>query len=130
MKLSELETTHRMLPVLPIILIEEVMKHEVDNEKLKEENPIKYYLQHTGDKKVMKKLRWDNPKLYRAVQRAVYLKQLQSKEPLHRCPKCGDTITCDEWGEEYCPRCGVITRNNYPYTAGVKHDLPYGLKLS
>ena len=100
-----------------------------EDEKLKNENPLIYYLKHINDKEIMKELRWKNRALYQKVHRIHYILSFKTKEPLRKCPDCGETITSDEWGEEYCPRCGLITRNSYNYTAGEMHELPYGLKI-
>jgi ribosomal protein S27AE len=45
------------------------------------------------------------------------------------CPECGTrTITLDEDKcEEYCTRCGYVTRAASRYVAGEKINLPYGL---
>ena len=40
-----------------------------DDEKLKEENPIKYYLKHYGDQKIMMELRLENRELYDKIHR-------------------------------------------------------------
>ena len=102
--------------------------HDSD-EQLKNTNPLRYYLKHIGNDKIMEGLRWDNPMLYRKVHRIHYIRSFKTKEPLWKCPHCGEVITQDEWGEEYCPECGEVTRNNYNYTSGFKHDLRYGLKI-
>lgn len=100
-----------------------------DDEKLKIENPLRYYLNHINDMKIMAELLKENRLLYHKVHRIDYILSFKTKEPLRKCPKCGNPILTGEWGEEYCQKCGVITRNNYPYMAGIQHDLPYGLKL-
>ena len=106
------------------------VKSEIsDDDKLKNENPIAYYLKHINNKEIMKELRWNNVSLYRKVHRINYILSFKTKEPLRKCPTCGGKITNDEWGEEYCQRCGLVTRNNYPYLASLPYELPYGLKI-
>ena len=100
-----------------------------EDEKLKNENPIAYYLKHINDKKIMEELRWQNRELYNKVHRIHYILSFKTNEPLRKCPDCGGKITSNEWGEEYCPKCGLITRNSYKYTAGIIYKLPYGLKI-
>ena len=99
------------------------------DDELKTINPLTYYLKHIGNIELMEELRWENPPLYRKVHRIHYILSFKTKEPLNKCPECGEHITSDEWGEEYCPKCGCVTRNNYNYTSGTKHCLPYGLKI-
>ena len=94
-----------------------------------EENPVTYYLNHIGNQKIMERLRWEDITLYKLVQRLHFLKSFQNTEPIYNCPECGDDICEDEWGEEYCPRCGLITRSHSTYVAGRKFKLPFGLKL-
>ena len=110
------------------------MKNDASNPKHSEEseiseNPITYYLNHIGNQEIMNKLKWEDPLLYFRVQRISYILSFKSKEPLWKCPHCGEQITEDEWGEEYCPSCGLVTRSNYPYVAGIQFELPYGVKL-
>ena len=77
----------------------------------------------------MERLRWEDIELYNLVQRLHFLKSFQNTEPIYNCPECGEDIREDEWGEEYCPQCGLITRSHSTYTAGRKFELPFGLKL-
>lgn len=100
-----------------------------NDDELKNTNPLRYYLENVDNIKIMGELMVENRALYNKVLRMNYIISLKTKEPLRKCPHCHATITNDEWGEEYCPQCGAITRNNYPYMAGQLHDLPYGLKL-
>lgn len=110
------------------------MKHdnltltEEDTQLLKE-NPIKYYLKHIGNQKIMGELKRDNRKLYDKVNRLHYIRSFANHDPIWKCPECGEHINIDEFGEEYCPICGLITRSHTYYNAGIQIDLPYGLKL-
>ena len=106
------------------------MKNDTLHENYeKEENTLTYYLQHIGNQKIMERLRWEDIELYNLVQRLHFLKSFQNTEPIYNCPECGEDIREDEWGEEYCPQCGLITRSHSTYTAGRKFELPFGLKL-
>ena len=96
---------------------------------MKNDLKLKYYIDHIHDSNVMHELRWKEPETDNKVRRLFYIKSLQSKEPLTLCPECGFDIVEDEWGEEYCPKCGTVTRSHSQYSAGFKHDLPYGLKI-
>lgn len=122
-----------MLPVLYTIIIEDDMKNDNhisdEDEKLKTENPIKYYLKHYNDQKIMFELRQENRELYNKICRLHYILSFQNKEPIWRCPECGEHVNIDEWGEEYCPTCGLVTRTHYNYNAGIQINLPYGIKL-
>lgn len=99
------------------------------DEELKENNPIKYYLKHIGNQKVMAELKRTDKDLYDKVQRLDYILSFANKEPIWKCPECKEHINIDEWGEEYCPECGLITRTHYKYNAGIQIRLPYGIKL-
>ncbi len=99
-----------------------------DDENLKLENPIKYYLNIFHDKKIMNTLKWEDPYLYSIIERLHYINQLKNKDNTHICPECKGNITSDEDGEEFCTSCGLVTRTFYPYVAGQKITLPYGLK--
>lgn len=129
MTLSKQETIKKgMLPVTPIILIED-MKNDNLYENLKDENPVQYYLQHIGNIRIMAQLKKDDLELYKYIQRLDYIRSFQTTEPLTRCPSCKSKITQDEWGEEYCPKCGEVTRGTYPYVAGFHFKFKYGLKI-
>lgn len=104
-------------------------KKNYGDTQLKEENPVKYYLKHIGDKQIMETLRWEDIELYNFVQRLHYVQSFQTREPLNKCPKCEEPIEEDEWGEEYCSKCGLVTRSHYPYVASQKIIFPYGIKL-
>ena len=101
---------------------------EEDTQLLKE-NPIRYYLKHIGNIKMMGELKRDNRELYDKVHRLHYILSFANKEPIWKCPECGEDINVDEFGEEYCPRCGLITRTHTNYNAGIQIKLPYGIKL-
>lgn len=49
-------------------------------------------------------------------------------ENLNICPECEGKIQEDST-IEYCTVCGLITRANTYYVAGVRTVLPYGLKI-
>ena len=91
-------------------------------------NPIKYYLNHIDDKEIMIELARDDPYLYQHVKRLDFIDKIGSHEKLYQCPECRSSIITDEWGEEYCETCGLVTRSHYNYVAGQKINLPYGLK--
>ena len=101
------------------------MKHD---DELKETNPVKYYLNHIGNLKIMVQLKQENRELYDFIHRLDYIKSFQNTEPISRCPECNTRINQDEWGEEYCPKCGTVTRSNYPYVAGIPVEFPFGTK--
>lgn len=100
-----------------------------DDPQLKLEHPLKYYLENIGNIKVMNELRQENLELYNKIQRISYIKSFQTREKLYLCPECHTSIVEDEWGEQYCPSCGLVTRSHYDYVAGLKFKLPYGLKI-
>lgn len=100
-----------------------------DDIKLKLESPIQYYLEHIDDEEIMAELAWDDPELYQQIQRLLFIQCMQPYENITQCPECRGEIITDEWGEEYCETCGLITRTQYPYVAGHKIRLPYGQKL-
>lgn len=99
-----------------------------DDDKLKMENPLQYYLEHIHDKKIMAELAWDDPEFFQHVHRIYFIQQIQNHEPIYKCPECRGKVITDEWGEEYCETCGLVTRTQFPYVAGHKIRLPYGLK--
>lgn len=99
-----------------------------DDTKLKYEDPVTYYLKHFHNQEIMGELRWCDPYLYLQICRIHFIQQLKDKTPTSKCPECGDEIIQNEWGEEYCNSCGLVTRSTYDYVAGFKIYLPYGLK--
>lgn len=60
--------------------------------------------------------------------RLYYIKGIQSYTPT-TCPFCAKQLTEDNTGQVYCPQCGLVCQDSTEYSAGVKHCLPYGLKL-
>lgn len=92
-------------------------------------NPTKYYLNHIDDEEIMLELARDDPYLFQHVIRQDYIQKISSHERLYQCPECQSNIVQDEWGEQYCPNCGVVTRSHSRYVAGFKHELSYGLKI-
>lgn len=76
----------------------------------------------------MKELKWSDHDLYLHVCRIHYIQKLKNKTRTSICPECESVILQDKWGEEYCMKCGLVTRATYDYVAGFKIDLPYGLK--
>ena len=57
--------------------------------------------------------------------------EIEEVENTDKCPECKTlTIVRSENGsEEYCTKCGLITRASYNYQAGIKFELPYGLLI-
>ena len=96
--------------------------------QLKLENPTKYYLKNINNTEIMEALRWEDPDFYDTILRLHYIQQMQNRENIYQCPECRGNIITDDWGEEYCTDCGLVTRTPYPYTAGHRISLPYGLK--
>ena len=104
-------------------------KKSIKNEHLETEDKITYYLSNIDNEEVMEDLRWISPNLFLKIMRLSYINTFRNKEPISTCPECHEkTILLDD-GEEYCEKCGLVTRNNYPYTAGFKHYLEYGVRL-
>lgn len=68
--------------------------------------------------------RWLNPRKY-------YINSFLNHEPLNRCPECGGLIeySSEDEDEAFCTECGLITSASSQYVAGVRIDLPYGLRL-
>lgn len=99
-----------------------------DDSTLKLDNLIEYYLKNFDNPEIMSELEWDNPSLYRKICRIHYVHSIQCKDNLSKCPDCRSEIIQDEWGEEYCSECGLVTRSYYDYVAGQKVQFPYGLK--
>lgn len=98
-------------------------------QKLYEENPIRYYLKHIGNQKIMGELKRTDRELFDKVHRIHYIRSFSNKDPIWKCPECGQDIELDEWGEEYCSKCGLVTRSHTNYNAGIQIYLPYGIKL-
>lgn len=68
--------------------------------------------------------KWLNPRKY-------YVNSFLNHQPLNRCPECGGLIeySSEDEDEAYCISCGLITSASIAYVAGVKIDLPYGIRL-
>lgn len=64
--------------------------------------------------------------------RRIYINKCLNHQPLNRCPECGGEIeySSEDEDEAICTECGLITSASISYVAGVKIDLPYGLRLS
>lgn len=99
-----------------------------DDLRLKLENPKKYYLDHITDEEIMVELIMDDPYLYQHIMRLDFINKIRNHDKIYQCPECRSNIITDEWGEEYCETCGLITRTHYNYTAGHRITLPFGLK--
>lgn len=56
-----------------------------------------------------------------------FIRSIQSHIP-KRCPHCNSILIVDE-EQIYCPHCGLVTQDSYPYQAGQHFKLPHGLKL-
>ena len=100
-----------------------------ENLQLKLEDPIEYYLKNIEDPEIMAELRWEDPYFYDYLLRLHFINEMQNHENIYRCPECrGNIITDIDSGEEYCTCCGLVTRTHYPYVAGQRLMLDYGLK--
>ena len=99
-----------------------------DDDKLKLEDPIKYYLEHIHDEDIMNELKWEDPELYNHIIRLNFIHLMSNHEQIYICPECHKNIITDEWGEEYCSNCGLVTRTYYDYVAGLRLELPFGRK--
>lgn len=64
--------------------------------------------------------------------RRIYINKCLNHQPLNHCPECGGEIeySSEDEDEAICTKCGLITSASICYVAGVKIDLPYGLRLS
>ncbi|KZX11355.1 hypothetical protein MBORA_16000 [Methanobrevibacter oralis] len=101
-----------------------------DDTKLKHESPINYYLKHFHDQEIMAELRWCDPYLYLQICRIHFIQQLKDKTISYKCPECETkTIIENDWGEEYCSKCGLVVRTSFDYVGGLKINLPYGKKI-
>lgn len=103
-------------------------KNTSDEDQLKLENPTKYYLKNFKNHEIMDELKWEDPYLYDTIIRLHYIKQMQNPDNIYMCPECRGNIITDESGEEYCKNCGLVTRTHYPYVAGQRFIVDYGLK--
>jgi len=68
--------------------------------------------------------KWLNPRKY-------YINSFLSHESLRYCPECGHEIvySSEDEDEAYCTHCGLVTSASIMYVAGIKIDLPYGIRL-
>ena len=68
--------------------------------------------------------RWLNP-------REFYINTFINHEPLNHCPECGGEIkySSEDEDEAYCTHCGLIVSASSRYVAGMRIDLPYGIRL-
>ena len=69
--------------------------------------------------------KWQDPRAY-------YLKSILNHKSLKYCPECGGEVeySSEDEDEAYCTHCGLITSASSCYVAGVKIDLPYGIRLN
>ena len=63
--------------------------------------------------------------------RRIYINKCLNHKPLNRCPECGGEIeySTEDEDEAYCLSCGLVTSASSCYTAGIRIDLPYGIRL-
>lgn len=92
------------------------------------ENPIRYYLENINNLRVMSQLYKEDTELYHHILRLDWISKMSNHEPIYVCPNCQGSIITDEWGEEYCSHCGLVTRTQTQYVAGQKIFLPFGIK--
>ena len=96
--------------------------------KQKLENPTQYYLDHIHDEKIMLELAGGDIEYYQYILRLDFIDKMSNHEHIYQCPECQGNIITDIWGEEYCEKCGLVTRTHYPYVASQRITLDYGLK--
>lgn len=99
-----------------------------DDLKLRLENPTKYYLNHIHDEEIMIELIREDPYLFQHVIRLDFINKISNHDNIHQCRECRGSIIKDESGEEYCEKCGLVTRTHIAYVAGQRISLPFGLK--
>lgn len=68
--------------------------------------------------------KWLDPRRY-------YINSFLNHESLQFCPECGGEIkySSEDEDEAICTHCGLITSASISYVAGIKIDLPYGIRL-
>jgi NADH pyrophosphatase NudC (nudix superfamily) len=68
--------------------------------------------------------KWLNPRRY-------YINGFLNHESLRYCPECGGEIeySSEDEDEAYCKTCGLVTSASIRYVAGIRIDLPYGIRL-
>ena len=67
---------------------------------------------------------WENTK---QEKRILYIKKFSKSIP-YVCPECNHELTNDN-EQLYCTHCGLVCMDSSYYTAGIKHNLPFGLKI-
>lgn len=63
----------------------------------------------------------------RAEKRLIYILSIQSHIKPY-CPECGAPLTVDD-EQIYCNSCGLVTQDSTCFNAGIKVNLPHGLRL-
>ena len=63
-------------------MVELCGKITCDDDNLKVENPILYYLKNIDDPEIMYELRWEDPYFYDYILRLHYTQSLTNKEPI------------------------------------------------
>lgn len=62
--------------------------------------------------------------------RRFYISKCINHQSLKYCPECGGEVDINEDEDEaYCTICGLVTSASICYVAGIKIDLPYGIRL-
>ncbi len=63
--------------------------------------------------------------------RRIYINKCLNHKSLKYCPECGGEIeySNEDEDEAYCTNCGLVTSASSCYVAGVKINLPYGIRL-
>jgi uncharacterized Zn finger protein (UPF0148 family) len=57
----------------------------------------------------------------------MYIQKMKSHIP-SRCPKCKTPLRVED-EQICCPKCGLVTQDVYDFSAGMKYNLPHGIKL-
>ena len=71
--------------------------------------------------------KWLNPIPHKQKMRLLEIRSLLAHTPT-TCPECNHELEHDDC-EIYCPECGLVVCDSYPYVAGIHIDYVYGLKL-
>ena len=68
--------------------------------------------------------KWLDPRRY-------YINIFLNHQSLQFCPECGAEIeySTEDEDEAICTHCGLITSASIAYVAGIRIDLPYGIRL-
>ena len=63
--------------------------------------------------------------------RGYYINSFLNHDSLKYCPECGGEVeySSEDEDEACCTHCGLVTSASSCYVAGVKIDLPYGIRL-